>query len=126
MRATLCGMNQRRSSLPGRKGRFESTDPTRPTPRAPTVHSPWHDEARRIIRSEMERRDISYKQLVHLLETQAGPPLDFAATERNLISRISRGTFSFSFALQILRAMGVRSLDVSAVDPPRLGFRARP
>lgn len=74
----------------------------------------------------MERRDISYKQLVHLLETQPGPPLDFAATERNLISRISRGTFSFSFALQILRAMGVRSLDVSAVDPPRLGFRARP
>ena len=74
----------------------------------------------------MERRDISYKQLVHLLETQPGPPLDFAATERNLISRISRGTFSVSFALQILRAMGVRSLDVSAVDPPRLGFRARP
>ena len=116
-------MTQRRSSLPGRKGRFEPTDPTRPRPRTRTVRSSWDDEARRIIRSEMERRDISYKQLAQLLETQTGPPLDFAVTERNLISRISRGTFSFSFALQVMRAMGVRSLDVTPVDPPPIRSR---
>jgi hypothetical protein len=118
-------MTQRRSTLPGRKGRFEPTDPSRPRPRGPPERSIWDDEARRIIRSEMERRDISYKQLVQLLETQPGPPLDFAVTERNLISRISRGTFSFSFALQVLRAMGVRSLDVAAVDPPPVQSRIR-
>jgi len=118
-------MTQRRSSLPGRKGRFEPTDPGRPRPRVPSDRSIWDDEARRIIRSEMERRDISYKQLVQLLETQPGPPLDFAVTERNLISRISRGTFSFSFALQILRAMGLRSVDVTPVDPPPIRSRIR-
>jgi len=74
----------------------------------------------------MERRGISYKQLVQLLEIQTDPRPDFPVSERNLISRISRGTFSFSFALQVLRAIGVRSLDVSAVDPPRLGLRVRP
>lgn len=118
-------MTQRRSSSPGRKGRFESTDPTRPRPQIRFVRSSWDDEARRIIRSEMERRDISYKQLVFLLEAQTGPPLDFAVTERNLISRISRGTFSFSFAIQILRAMGVRSVDVTPVDPPPNRSRVR-
>lgn len=118
-------MTQRRSILPGRKGRFESTDSSRPPQRARTVRSSWDDEARRIIRSEMERRDISYKQLVELLETHPGPPLDFDVTERNLISRISRGTFSFSFAIQLLRAMGVRSLDVTAIDPPPIRSRIR-
>lgn len=112
------GMTQRRSTQPGHKGRFESTDLSGPRARVRTVRSTWNDEARRIIRSEMERRDISYKQLAELLGTQTGPPLDFAVTERNLISRISRGTFSFSFALQVLRAMRVRSLDVTAIDPP--------
>jgi hypothetical protein len=60
----------------------------------------------------------SYKQLVQLLETQTGPPLDFAITERNLICRISRATVSVSFTFQILRAMGVHSGDVTSVDPP--------
>ena len=118
-------MTQRRSTLPGRKGRFEPTDPSRPRPRGPPERSIWDDEARRIIRSEMERRGISYKQLVQLLETQTDPRPDFPVSERNLISRISRGTFSFSFALQVLRAMGVRSLDVSAVDPPPIRSRSR-
>lgn len=114
----LMAMTQRRSTQPGHKGRFESTDIIGPRARVRNVRSTWTDEARRIIRSEMERRDISYKELARLLSTHTGPPLDFAVTERNLISRISRGTFSFSFALQVLRAMRVRSLDVTAIDPP--------
>lgn len=66
----------------------------------------------------MERRDVSYKMLAQLLESLPGPALDFTVTERNLISRIGRGSFSLSFALQVLRAMGVRSLDIAPIEPP--------
>jgi hypothetical protein len=67
-------------------------------------------EARRIVRAEMERRDVSYKVLVKLMNARAEP--DEKVTERNLISRINRGTFTFSFLLQVVRALGIARLNV--------------
>ena len=40
-------------------------------------------------------------------------------TPKALAQRIVRGSFNFGFALRLLSAMGVRTLDLSYVDPKR-------
>ncbi|GIZ53915.1 hypothetical protein NCCP691_39290 [Noviherbaspirillum aridicola] len=68
----------------------------------------WKGEARRTLRFEMKIRDIGYKELVRRLNG-----MGVAETERSVASKVSRGTFSAAFLLQCLRAMDVRTLDVS-------------
>jgi uncharacterized protein DUF6471 len=89
----------------------------RPTRR----RTPSDEEATRIVRAEMERRGVSYKQLAALLEQQSRHSLGFRVSERNLISRITRGTFTFGFAIEVLRAMGASSVGISPVDSPMDG-----
>lgn len=74
--------------------------------------SPADEEARRIIRSEMERRDMSYAQLAALLEPRAKKLRVGRITEHNLASRINRGTFTFGFAIEVLRAIGTAKIDI--------------
>ncbi len=62
----------------------------------------------------MQRRDVSYKELVKLMNARAEP--GEKVTERNLISRINRGTFTFGFTLQVLRAMGINKLTISEAE----------
>jgi hypothetical protein len=85
--------------------------------------SAWDEEARRIIRGEMGRRSITYKELAFLLEPHAAE--GERITERNLISRITRGTFTFGFAIQILRAMGATEIDIRPVETGRARVRTR-
>lgn len=75
-------------------------------------------EATRLLRSAMHRRGYTGKQLALLLgEARDGQG-------RQVLGKISRGTFSFAWALTALRAMNVASLDlrpvetVDDVDPP--------
>lgn len=70
----------------------------------------WNKYATRLIRLEMLRQDVSYKKLSQLLEG-VEPGTDH--TSESLTTRISRGTFTFSFALQVLRVLKVDSLDLS-------------
>jgi hypothetical protein len=63
------------------------------------------------VRAEMQRRGVTYRMLARRL-SEAG----VSETERNLVSRITRGTFTFAFALQILRAIGVTRLDIRERD----------
>ncbi len=67
-------------------------------------------DARRILRAEMQRRGVTYKMLARMMSAAGAEE-----TERNLISRVSRGSFSFGFALRALRAMGVAQLDIRPV-----------
>lgn len=68
-------------------------------------------EACRLVRVEMQRRGVTYRMLAYRL-SEAG----VEETERNLVSRITRGTFTFAFALQVLRAIGVTRLDIRERD----------
>jgi len=72
----------------------------------------WNKEARRVLRFEMKIRDIGYKELLKRLYSIGITD----ETERSIISKVSRGTFSTAFFLQCLRAMDVKTLDVSG-DP---------
>jgi hypothetical protein len=75
----------------------------------------------------MERRGVTYSKLGALLEQQNRHISGYRVSERNLISRITRGTFTFGFAIEVLRAMGATSVGISAVGgpvdgPPRTGL----
>ncbi|MDD5175167.1 MAG: DUF6471 domain-containing protein [Sterolibacterium sp.] len=67
----------------------------------------WNLEARRVLRAELARRDITYKRLVQLLETQ-----DVIETDRAIANKLSRGTFSFAFFLQCMKAIGASTISL--------------
>jgi hypothetical protein len=87
---------------------------------------PWDREARRVLRLEMLRADHTPESLAVLLK-HAGYG---ANTEKALAQRIVRGSFNFGFALRVLSAMGVKTLDLSHLkvqvktkppEPPKSG-----
>ena len=71
------------------------------------------EEASRIIRSEMERRGISYQDLLDALQDRAG---EEAETRQALINKIVRGKFSFAFVLRLCEAMKISTLNVMPIE----------
>lgn len=67
----------------------------------------WNQQARRILRSELERQGVTYKQLALSLE-KAGAEV----TERSIANKLSRGTFSFAFFLQAMKAIGAEEVGI--------------
>lgn len=65
----------------------------------------WDAAAGAILRSEMARRRMKYPELAKALEA-----IGVHDNERNLSNKIGRGTFSATFFLQCLAAMGVKNL----------------
>lgn len=71
----------------------------------------WDKEAQRVIRLEMLRADVDVEELARRLKRMGSA----SPTEKALALRLSRGTFSFGFALKVLRALDLDSLDISHV-----------
>jgi hypothetical protein len=65
----------------------------------------WQAEAKGIIRGELKRRSLSYKDLADRLQA-----IGVRETERNVSNKISRGGFTAVFFLQCLEAIGVSSV----------------
>ena len=63
----------------------------------------WNDTAKRLLKSELIRRGVSNDSLVNLLEA-----MGVEETKAGIDSKISRGTFSASFLLQCLNAIGCK------------------
>lgn len=63
----------------------------------------WNVEARRILQAELARKGLTYKGLVRLLEG-----IGIEENEKSVANRIGRGTFSFAFFLQCMRALEVK------------------
>jgi hypothetical protein len=72
----------------------------------------WNLEARRILRAELVRRDIGYKKLALLLEQ-----MGVEETQRSIANKLSRGSFSFAFFLQCMKAIGVTKVDLESLAP---------
>lgn len=66
--------------------------------------------AKSLIKELREKKHLSYKQLALRLEAE-GVNIDAQV----LINRVNQGKFSFVFALQLLAAMGVDTLEVPKV-----------
>lgn len=69
----------------------------------------WQDHAKGLLKAELKRRSMTYKELANRL-TASGTP----ETEANLANKISRGSFSAAFLLQCLNAIGCNNVSVSA------------
>lgn len=65
----------------------------------------WVAYAKGLLRAEMVKRHLSYKDLVEKLAA-----IGIRETEANLRNKISRGGFTGAFLIQCLVAMGVTSL----------------
>lgn len=65
----------------------------------------WADRAKGLLKGELKRRGIGYRDLAERL-TAAGTP----ENERNIANKISRGGFTAAFLLQCLAVIGCQSV----------------
>ena len=70
----------------------------------------WEERAKRFLKSEMKKADVSYRELSERLKRHG---LD--ETEASIASKLSRGTFAATFfiaALVALEVEGIRLEDI--------------
>ncbi|MBJ7532677.1 hypothetical protein JDN40_00840 [Rhodomicrobium vannielii ATCC 17100] len=65
----------------------------------------WSDYVKGLLKAELKRKNITYKQLVDKLAA-----LGVSETEANIKNKVSRGGFSAVFLVQCLAAIGVQSV----------------
>lgn len=71
----------------------------------------WNQEAKAILKAELARKDIGYKRLSQLLEQTGIDESPSAIT-----NKMSRGTFSFAFFLQCMKAIGRVHIQIDLKD----------
>jgi hypothetical protein len=71
----------------------------------------WAHEAKGILRAELGRRGVTYAKLAKLMQAN-----QIRETERSLANKISRGSFSFVFFLQVMRVLGVTSVVLAPTE----------
>ena len=68
----------------------------------PVREKEWEDKVKRLLKSELTRKGVTYSQLVGKLAD-----LGVHDTEPNIRNKISRGKFTAVFLIQCLQAIGV-------------------
>lgn len=71
----------------------------------------WQARVKAILKAELARRDISYRELAERLEA-----LGVKDNERNIANKLSRGTFTAAFFVQCLDAIDCRVLRLREDD----------
>lgn len=66
---------------------------------------PWADHAKALLKSELKRKNVSYRSLAERLTAMGVPEL-----ERNIANKISRGGFTAAFLLQCFAAIGSQNV----------------
>lgn len=61
----------------------------------------WQDKVKGILKAELKRRNVSYRQLADKLEA-----MGIHESERNIANKIARGGFTAVFFIQCLEAIG--------------------
>jgi hypothetical protein len=70
----------------------------------------WEDRVKGLLKAELKRRNIGYRELAERLEK-----LGVKDSERNIANKISRGGFTAVFLVQALSAIGCQSLDLRSM-----------
>jgi hypothetical protein len=65
----------------------------------------WQERAKGLLKGELKRRGVSYKQLAEKLED-----LGVHETDRNIANKLARGGFSAVFMIQCLEAIGCEAV----------------
>jgi hypothetical protein len=90
---------------------FASNMMTKATPMETGMETDWNAEAKGILKAEIARRHLSYKDLVEKLSA-----LGVVETEANLRNKVSRGGFSAGFFIQCLTAIGAHTVRLHEAD----------
>jgi hypothetical protein len=72
------------------------------------VDKEWQDRVKSILKAELARRNVTYKDLAERLQK-----IGVKDTERNISNKISRGTFTAAFFVQCLDAIGCHTLHLN-------------
>ena len=72
------------------------------------MDSDWQARVKGILKSELKRRNVSYRDLVERLAA-----IGVKETEPNIRTKISRGGFTAVFFVQCLTAIDVQTLRLS-------------
>lgn len=72
-----------------------------------TEEMEWSEKVKGMLKAELKRRNVSYKQLADKLVG-----LGVKETESNIKNKISRGGFTAVFLVQCLTAIGCQTLDL--------------
>jgi Domain of unknown function (DUF6471) len=72
------------------------------------VDKDWQDRVKGMLKAELKRRNLSYKDLAEKLSA-----IGVVDSELNIKNKISRGGFTAVFLVQCLEAIGCRSLQLS-------------
>ena len=65
----------------------------------------WNEKATNILKSILTRRNIKYHELSIKLKA-----LGIEETQGSISNKISRGTFSFTFFMQCMEALGIKEI----------------
>ncbi len=65
----------------------------------------WTSRAKNLLKAELKRRGVSYKELAEKLTAMGIPE-----SERNIANKISRGGFTGAFMLQCFSAIGATTI----------------
>ncbi len=71
--------------------------------------SDWQERAKGILKGEIKRRGLSYKQLAEKLKE-----IGVSENDRNIANKLARGGFSATFMVQVLTAIGCHTLHLEA------------
>lgn len=69
------------------------------------VEQAWTDQVRGLLKAELKKRNVSYKQLAEMLGE-----IGVSETDRNIANKLARGGFSAVFLIQCLSAIGCETL----------------
>ncbi len=70
----------------------------------------WADRAKRLVKAELKRADVSYQELAEKLREHG-----LEETEGSISNKLSRGTFPASFFLAVMKAIGRDQVNISDV-----------
>ena len=70
----------------------------------------WADRARRYVKAELKRAEISYAELARRLKEHG-----LEETEASITAKLNRGTFAATFFLATMKAIGRESVNLADV-----------
>jgi hypothetical protein len=76
----------------------------------PTKAGNWEERARRFLKAELKRADVTYEELATRLKK-----LGLEETEASVANKLVRGTFPATFLLAVASAIGLESIRLEDV-----------
>src|SRR5216683_3471663 len=75
-----------------------------------TKEREWANRARRFVKAELKRAEVSYAELARRLKEHG-----LEETEASITAKLNRGTFAATFFLATMKAIGRETVDIEDI-----------